>query len=62
MENQEEWRGVVNRILYSVQFHDQLTEDVAARFARDIIREPLVNLTYEQQYAALATASNPGVT
>ncbi len=61
MANPEEWRPFVNEILYGVQFHEQLTEDTAARIARDIIREPLVNLTYEEQYAALATAVESGV-
>lgn len=57
---QEYWRPVVNGVLYSVQFRDQLTDDLAGHLAQDILHRPLAGLTREDQYTALTTAVQSG--
>lgn len=58
--SQESWRPVVNGVLYSVQFHDDLTDDLAGHLARQILHRPLAGLAREGQYEALATAVHTG--
>ncbi len=54
------WRPVVNALLYTVQFREDLDEDYATHIARHLIDRPLVDRTAEQQYAALAEAAETG--
>lgn len=54
------WRPVVNGILYSIKFHDQLTDEIVEHTAREIIRNPLAGLSAEDQYTALAEAVTSG--
>lgn len=54
------WRPVVNGILYSIKFQDQLTDELASRTAQEIVRHPLAGLSADDQYTALTTAVNTG--
>lgn len=56
----DQWRPVVNGILYGVQFADELTDELVDRTAHRIQARPLAGLTAEDQYAALATAVTHG--
>lgn len=60
MTPSEDWRPVVNGVLYSVQFREILNEELAVHTARSIIHRPLAGLTAEEQYAALTTAVQSG--
>lgn len=51
-----EWRGLVNAILYTVQFERQLDEEAIDRVAHTLIERPLLGLTPEQEYDALVAA------
>lgn len=51
----EEWRGLLNGVLYVVQF-SVLDSDEADRVARMIREQPLFGWSVEQQYDALAAA------
>lgn len=61
MDTVEEWRPVVNGVLYGLQFREQLDNELAAHMAQHFIREPLAGLSAEQQYAALTTAVETGI-
>lgn len=49
----EYFRGIVNTILYSVQFDAELDQGVADRIADTILNEPLATLTPEEEYSSL---------
>lgn len=51
----EEWRGLLNGVLYVVQF-SVLDSAEADRVARMIREQPIFGWTVEQQYDALAAA------
>jgi hypothetical protein len=53
----EQWRGVTNAVLYSVQFDRELGDSVAARIARSLLENTPLGLTPEAAYDALAQAS-----
>lgn len=61
MDTLEEWRPVVNGVLYSLQFREQLDNELAAHMAQRLIREPLAGLTAEQQHEALTAAVETGI-
>ena len=54
------WRGAVNGVLYTVQFHESLTRDLAADRAQMLLKQPLAGFTEEQQYDALREAVESG--
>jgi hypothetical protein len=55
-----EWRGLVNAVLYTVQFDRALDDETVDRVARLLLENPLLGLTPEQEYAALAEALRSG--
>jgi len=52
----EQWRGVNNAVLYSVQFDRELADPVVTRIARELLERPLWDLTPEDEYSALRQA------
>lgn len=56
----DEWRPVVNGLLHSVQFRERLDADYAAEVAQHLIARPIVGISAERQYAALAYAVESG--
>ncbi|QIS12184.1 hypothetical protein [Nocardia arthritidis] len=55
----EEWRGVVNAILYVVQFNELGPAEVS-RVSRDLLTKPFFDLTADQEYRALLEALESG--
>ncbi|WP_225729985.1 MULTISPECIES: hypothetical protein [unclassified Nocardia] len=55
----EEWRGVVNAILYVVQF-DELGPEEVSRVSRNLLTKPFFDLTPDQEYRALLEALESG--
>ena len=53
----EQWRGVTNVVLYSVQFDRELGDPVAAQDGAVLARKHAVGLTPQAAYDALAQAS-----
>jgi hypothetical protein len=51
----ERWRGVVNGVLYRVQFEPKLDDELAAWIAERIVTEPK-HVTADEQYADLVRA------
>jgi hypothetical protein len=45
-----EWRGLVNAILYTVQFDRDLDDEIIDRVAHMLVEQPLRGLTPEQEY------------
>ncbi len=60
MPNSEAWRRPVDNVLYSVQFADELTDELAAHHAQRLLAKPTVTLTQQEQYDALAHALADG--
>ncbi len=52
----QQWRGVVNAVLYGVQFSDTLGPEEVSRVSTALLTEPLGNLHPEQEYQALVEA------
>jgi len=52
----EEWRGLLNGVLYVVQFSPVLDSSEADRVARMIREQPLFGWSVQRQYDALAAA------
>lgn len=50
------WRGVVNAVLYGVQFSDVLGPEEVGRVSTALLTEPLGNLHPEEEYRALVEA------
>ncbi|HEY0539520.1 MAG TPA: hypothetical protein VGD53_14175 [Actinoallomurus sp.] len=55
-----EWRGLVNAVLYTVQFDRALDDDTVDRVARHLLGQPLLGLTPKEEYAALVEALRSG--
>lgn len=53
-------RGLINGILYATQFERTLDDEVVERIARALIQEPIMNLTPEQEYAAILAGLRSG--
>jgi hypothetical protein len=51
-----EWRGLVNAILYTVQFDRDLDHETIDRVVHMLIEQPLLGLTPQQEYDALVEA------
>ena len=51
-----EWRGLVNAILYTVQFDRDLGDETIDRVVHLLIEQPLLGLTPQQEYDALVEA------
>lgn len=56
MPNNEAWRSPVRNVVYSVQFADELTDELAAHHAQRMLAQPTVALTQQEQYDALMHA------
>ncbi|WP_157101313.1 hypothetical protein [Nocardia shimofusensis] len=56
----DNWRPVVNAVLYMSQFSTALDEAEAQRVSAALLEKPLGNLTPEQEYRALADALESG--
>lgn len=52
----ESWRGLVNALLYQMQFRTALDEKAADEFARALVTEPLLDLSAAEEYALLEEA------
>ncbi|WP_446221743.1 hypothetical protein ACTWPB_17765 [Nocardia sp. IBHARD005] len=48
------WQGIVNSILYSVQFESELNDGVVNRIAYALLTEPLSSLTPDDEYQSLS--------
>lgn len=57
---EEEPRGLINGILYGVQFERTLDDEAVDRIARALVQEPILYLPPEQEYELLATALRSG--
>lgn len=55
-----DWRGLVNAILYTVQFDRDLDDETIGRVAHTLIEQPLLGLTPPQEYDALVEALRSG--
>jgi hypothetical protein len=55
-----DWRGLVNAILYTVQFDRDLDDETIDRVAHTLIEQPLLGLTPPQEYDALVEALRSG--
>lgn len=51
-----EWRGLVNAILYTVQFDRDLGDETVDQVTHTLIERPLLGLTPQQEYDALVEA------
>ena len=56
MQQQEWWRGVINAILYQVQFEPELDDELALRTAQAITNEPVLQLTIQDNANAIRDA------
>lgn len=54
------WPGIVNAILYRVQFDRALDTNLARRVAIELVTDPLWSLTAEEEYNALAFGLDSG--
>ncbi|WP_162958394.1 hypothetical protein [Nocardia yunnanensis] len=54
------WRGVVNAVLYKVQFADALGDDEVRRISGSLVHQPLWDLTVEDEYRALVEGLDSG--
>src|SRR5512135_1195421 len=52
----DQWRGVSNAVLYSVQFDRELDDAVLDRVVRLLFEQPMWDLSPEDEYSALAQA------
>jgi hypothetical protein len=52
----DQWRGVSNAVLYSVQFDPELNDATLDRVVRLLFEQPMWDLTPEDEYNALAQA------
>ncbi|WP_431957160.1 hypothetical protein [Nocardia lijiangensis] len=48
------WPGIVNTIFYSIQFENELNQELVDRISRALLTEPIETLTPDQEYEALA--------
>lgn len=54
------WRGIVNTILYSVQFEAELDVSVANRIAEGLLERPVGLLSADDEYTSLAAGLRSG--
>ncbi len=54
------WQGLVNAVLYTVQFERILDAETADRVAHILVEEPLLRMTPEQEHTALREALSSG--
>ncbi|MFB7724464.1 hypothetical protein [Nocardia sp. NPDC056100] len=52
----QQWRGVVNAVLYGVQFSDTLGPEEVSRVSTALLTGPLGALTLDEKYGALVAA------
>lgn len=55
-----QWRGLVNAVLYVVQYDRTLDDQTVDRVTRLLIDDPLLGLTSDEEYAALTEALRSG--